>query len=183
MDLGTLLAWGLVYLAIGALLAAADRRFGVGVRGWLVDLASPEPQGTREGFLHGRKRRVHLAWAFGVGLASAVLLLALGAGDPLGVIVGSGCGVVGSFLGIQVAPLLAGGARTLGSAMDKVDELQEKAPELLEGAVEAGRKVADRVASAVKPDPDAPRPPSAEEERQRKIARMDEILGRGRGES
>lgn len=174
--------WVPVYLIAGALAYLADRRWGIGVRGWFINLVSAAPQETREGFLVGRNRKVQYFWAFVISCLTAALMVVTGMGvliwEAMIAIVGS----VVCLIGMQLGPLVLLALKGGGMALDKMEAVEatikEKAPQVVDQALAKGKEVADKVREAMTPDPDAPPPPTDEEVRQEKIDRMDELLGK-----
>lgn len=174
--------WVPVYLVAGALAYVADLRWGVGARGWFINLVSAAPRENHEGFLVGRGRKVQYFWACVISALTATLLVLSGAGawiwEALIAIVGS----VVCLVGMQLGPLVILGLKGLGIVLDRMERVEvaikEVGPQVVDSAIAKGKEVAGRVMEAVTPDPDAPPPPSHEEIRQEKIDRMDELLGK-----
>lgn len=178
--------WVPVYLIAGALAYLADLRFGIGVRGWFINLISATPKETREGFLVGRGRKVQYFWACVLSALTAALLVLTGVGawlwEALIAIVGS----VVCLIGMQLGPLIVLSLKGAGIVLDKMEAVEatikEVGPQVVDQALQKGKEVAGKVMEAVTPDPDAPPPPTQEEIRQEKIDRMDELLGKKKRE-
>jgi hypothetical protein len=175
--------WLPLYLVIGSAAYIADLRWGVGVRGFFVDLISDQPGVHTDGFLVGRGRRVQYFWSCIIAGTLATLMVATGVGAWLWEALIAVAGSFACLLGIQVGPAVILGLKGLGIVLDRMEKIEsaikEQGPQIVDDAIAKGKEVASAVMEKVTPDPNAP---TDQEIRQDKIDRMDELLGNRRRE-
>lgn len=162
-----LVSFALAYGGIGLLAWGADHRVGVGVRGWFVDLASPEPLEHHDGFLVGRGAGTQLAWALALAAGVAACSLSLHDAPWYTEVPRMLGGALACFLGMQVVP---GFTR----ARARLTEAREG----LRARIEAARAAPG--APVENPEPsEMPRAPASPALRRRqKIDTLDALLGR-----
>lgn len=184
--------WVPGWAAVGAAAHAADARWGVAFRGWVVNMCSPHPRITTSGFLKNRTASAMLMWSVALASAAAALAVAMG-----GSLVSAGLWVppqaLACWFGMLAAPVAAWAYARAGRALDRVDQAevdlragvpgaQARAASFVTSTVAAVRarlgavrawNEARRAAQAAMPEP-----PTPEEVRQAKIDRMDQLLGR-----
>jgi hypothetical protein len=165
--------WLPFYLVLGSLAYIADLRWGVGARGWFIDLVSKEPGVHTQGFLVGRGKKVQYFWACVIACVTAALMVVTGVGPWLWESLIAALGSVACLLGIALGPGVVVSLRGLGIVLERMEKLEH-------AIKEQGPQMVQKVIDSVKPDPDAPPPPSEEELRQDKIDKMDELLGKKR---
>lgn len=169
--------WVPAHLLAGGFAYLADLRFGVGLRGWCLDLLAPEPGEHHQGFLVERSPGTQLGWSLALASALGMVMVLAAAAPPLRQVAVAACGTLVCFLGIQAGALVVLGVRGLGDARARLGELggrvREGAPRLLEDGRQAARCLLERL-------PELPRAPAVDPVRlrQEKIARMDALLGR-----
>ncbi|MBI4862296.1 MAG: hypothetical protein HY815_18865 [Candidatus Riflebacteria bacterium] len=182
MDMTMLLGFCLVaYLGVGAAAYLADRRWGVGIRRFFVDLVSAHPQDVRQGFIAGRSRRVWLAWSLIVACGTGLVAVVAGLVSLPAQVVLTLAATLACFMGMHLGPVLGFGVTAIGEGLDKVDQLEAKVkeagPAVIGSAVDRGKQLTAAVVEKLTAS-DAPPEPTEEEARQAKIDRMDELLGK-----
>lgn len=178
MTLSTIGLLILSYGILGGLAYGADLRWGLDVRGFCIDLISPEPQERTQGFLVGRARGDQFFWAGLLAAGIAAGTMGLGFGIWYVEIPRALLGAMAALAGMQVAPLGLRGLRRIGLLGPETTRLAIASVDDGAGGSEAEEAEQDSCEVEVEVEEPAPALPTAEELRQAKIDRMDDLLGK-----
>ena len=181
--------WLPAYLAIGAMIYLLDLKFGMPIYQGAYGMLRRGGEAERRGFIIGRSRRTQLLWGMAVSYSITVFLLVKG--NPLWYFEMAFASVEGlvCFIGMQLGPVANAGLTLLGVTLDTFDRLEKKmkteGPAMVDSAAQSARELKETVADKVDDliggsDDQGPRL-TPEQERQAKIDKMDELLGKKQG--